>query len=78
MDLQFGRQETKMIKAGSRIKVIAINKGIGKLYPTNFDDMIGLIGTVTKRKNESGYVELDLDEDGPNWVFERKDIKVID
>lgn len=70
-----------MLKAGSRIKVISISKehqGQGKLYPLGFEYMVGQTGTVTKRKNKSGFVELDLDEHGRNWSFIKQDLQVID
>ena len=69
-----------MLKAGSRIKVISICKahqGSGKLYPLGFEEMIGEEGIVTKRKNKSGFVELDLDNLGRNWAFVKEDLEVI-
>lgn len=70
-----------MIKKGSRIKVKKINKdymGYGKIYPETFGEMVGAIGTVTRRKNTGGFVEVDLDEHGPHWAFLREDLEVID
>ena len=69
-----------MIKAGSKVKVISINKdnqGRLKLYSPNMEDFIGETGVVTKRKNKNGYVEVDLDDYGPHWTFERSDLEVI-
>ena len=48
-----------MIKKGSRVRIKSINKeeqGPGKLYPPKMEDMVGLVGTVTNRKNMFGVV----------------------
>ena len=70
-----------MIKKGSKVEIISINKeevGFKKLYTQDMEEeYVGTFATVIQRKTSLGNVEVKT-EDNQTRIFLRSDLKVIE